>query len=214
MSELTFDAQEIEVRETVVSEISKPFDLQNGPLIRINLFALNDSENVLFLLLHHIISDGWSMGILIRDLAVIYKQLTSNNKVNNLPALQIQYADYAKWQNDWLQKNKEPLLNYWLDELKDSSPVLELPTDFPRPPVSRYHGAVLTQKLSAETRQKIRDFGKKYEATDFMILLSVFYILLYRYTRQTEYQHRNSHFRTQPKRGRKSDRMFCKYTRA
>ena len=135
--------------------------------------------------MHHIISDGWSMGILYRELSVLYEAF-SKGKPSPLPELPIQYADFAVWQREWLQgKNLEEQLTFWKEQLRDIT-TLELPTDHPRPPVQTFHGATHTVQLPKELTEALQGLSRKEGVTLFMTLLTAFQGLLHRYTGQDD----------------------------
>src|SRR5215212_2627190 len=130
-----------DVQRLAAEEAQRPFDLAHGPLVRANLLRLGDREHVLLLTLHHIISDGWSLGVLLRDVMGFYEARTTATP-STLPDLPIQYGDYAVWQRQWLQGDVlERQLGYWKGRLDGATPTLDLPTDHPRPAVQSFRGA-------------------------------------------------------------------------
>ncbi|ARU62956.1 hypothetical protein CBW65_19690 [Tumebacillus avium] len=164
------------------AEATRPFDLEAGPLLRAALVQHRETEHTLLLTLHHIAADGWSMGVLIRELTALY-----GNAAHPLAELPIQYADYASWQREWLQGDTlEAGLAYWKQQLGGTQPVLQLPTDRLRPAVQTYRGAVEHTLLSAELLSAVQQVGEREEATLFMTLLAAFQTLLYRYTGQED----------------------------
>jgi NRPS condensation-like uncharacterized protein len=177
---------QVEIQRIGIEQSQRPFDLVNGPLLRWMLLQISDREHVLLFEMHHIVTDGWSLGIIIRELSALYQELTTG-KPACLPELPIQYADFAVWQRQHLQGEKlESQLSYWKQQLKNATPLLQLPTDRPRPPVQTYRGAKLSFQLSQNLTQAIEAIAQKHEATLFMTLLTVFKILLYRYTGQED----------------------------
>lgn len=127
--------REAEVQRRVLEEAQKPFDLATGPLLRVGLLVLDAEEHLLLLTMHHIVSDGWSTGVLIREFVALYEALSAGRR-SPLPELAIQYADYAVWQREWLQGEVlERQLTYWKGQLQGAPAVLELPTDRPWPAV-------------------------------------------------------------------------------
>ncbi|HEX5715840.1 MAG TPA: amino acid adenylation domain-containing protein, partial [Thermoanaerobaculia bacterium] len=166
-----------EVRRLLLAEVREPFDLVNGPLWRLRLLKLAPGDHVVLLTMHHIISDGWSMRVLVRELAALY----GNAADTALPPLPIQYADFAVWQRKELAG--EAQLGWWREQLAGELPVLELPLDHPRPPVQTFRGAKLPVTLPAEA---LRNLARGQGATLFMALLAGFLTLLHRYTRQTD----------------------------
>ncbi|WP_051188157.1 amino acid adenylation domain-containing protein [Brevibacillus thermoruber] len=177
---------EEELMRLIQEELERPFDLTKGPLIRFSLVALGEQEHVLLLTMHHIVSDGWSLGILMKELTELYKAYTCGTEPN-LPELQIQYADYALHQRNWLQGEVlERQLAYWKKQLSGSPPVLQLPTDKPRPPVQSYRGACEVFKIPNKLTTELKALGHRHGATLFMTLLAAFQALLCRYTGQED----------------------------
>ena len=174
--------RESAVRQQVIDESLRPFDLSSGPLIRSALFRLAEVEHVLLITLHHIIADGWSMGILVRELTALYLASISGT-VASLPDLPIQYADYALWQQERLPGEAlDAHLAYWRGQLQDSPTALSLPTDRPRPPVQTFEGAVEPFELSPALTESLKDLSQRAGLTLFITLLAAFQILLARYT--------------------------------
>lgn len=172
--------------KVAAEEARRPFDLAVGPLLRAKLLRLSPTEQVLLLTMHHIVSDGWSMGVLYRELTVLYEAY-SQGKPSPLPELPIQYADYGVWQRAYLEGEViETQLAYWKQQLAGAPPMLDLPTDRPRPPLETFQGTnqpfALSHSLSAGLKQLCRREG----VTLFMALLAAFKILLSRYTRQND----------------------------
>ena len=177
--------REARARQITDTEARQPFDLEAGPLLRAQLLRLAAEEHLLLLNVHHIVSDGWSMGVLWRELSSGYNAFVSGH-APDLPRLPIQYADYAVWQREWLQGEVlEGQLAYWKEKLADLS-TLELPTDRPRPPVPSYQGAHLTFDLPAPLTQALKELGRREGATLFMTLLAAFQVLLHRYSGQED----------------------------
>src|SRR5712691_6415080 len=178
--------REAEAQRVAIEEIHHPFDLARGPLIRASLLRLEEQEHVVLLLIHHIISDGWSDGILLRDLATLYEAF-SEGSPSPLPDLPIQYADYALWQREWLQGEVlESLLAYWKQQLGGELPVLKLPTDRPRPAIQSIRGARHSFALPKPLTQAIKALSRREGVTLFMTLLAAFKALLFRYTGQDD----------------------------
>ena len=160
--------------------------LARGPLFRIRLFQLEDEEHVLHFNMHHIISDFWSFGVMAREIAALYTAFIKG-KPADLPELPVQYADYAVWQRQWLQGEAlEAQLNYWKDKLGGELPVLELPTDRPRPAVQTHRGAIESLALSKELTEALQAISRREGVTLFMTLLAAFKTLLYRLTGQED----------------------------
>ncbi len=163
-----------------------PFDLRQGPLLRVELLKLGAQEHLFLFSNHHIISDEWSMQVLVRDVLVLYNAY-SKGEANPLATLPIQYKDYAAWQVKELSGEKlESHRQYWLDQFSGELPVLELPSDRPRPPVQSYKGEQLYFKLSGDLSKQLNEFLSDQGSTLFMGLLSLIKTLLYRYTGQSD----------------------------
>jgi len=170
----------------VSEEAQRPFDLANGSLLRTTLWKLGEEEHVLLLNMHHIISDDWSIGIFFNELSKLYKAF-SQGKPSPLPALPIQYADFAHWQRQWLSGEVlEKQLNYWKQQIAGAPPLLELPTDWPRPPVQRFRGATEPLQITPELTEQLKTLSQQTGTTLFMTLLSAFATLLSRYSGQTD----------------------------
>ncbi|MEH2001260.1 MAG: amino acid adenylation domain-containing protein [Nostoc sp.] len=182
LTELPESEREIACQQLATAEAIRPFDLANSGLIRASVLQLTELEHVLLLTLHHIVFDAWSVGVLMRELATIYSALC-NNLSPELPELQIQYADFAIWQRQWLQTEVlQRQLNYWQQLLKNAPSLLELPTDRPRPAIQTFRGARQHIKLSIELSEALANFSKQEKATLFTTLFTAFVTLLYRYT--------------------------------
>lgn len=181
LSGLTSAAWESEVKRLAEEETRRPFDLSQGPLLRARLLYRNAETQVLLLTLHHIISDGWSMGVFLREIAALY-QTFSTNTYTPLPELPIQYADYADWQRQWLQgETLEHLAAYWQEQLAGMPAVLPLPTDRTRPPTKTFQGNDLYFSIPAELQSSIQDLGRAEGVTLFMILLATLKVMLHYY---------------------------------
>ncbi|MFQ5794231.1 MAG: amino acid adenylation domain-containing protein, partial [Candidatus Bipolaricaulia bacterium] len=186
LRELPEAEQEAEVRRRVTEEAQRPFDLARGPLMRVTLLRLGKRDHVLLLTIHHIVCDGWSIGILVRELAMLYKAFSTGNP-SPLPELPIQYADFAHWQREWLQGEVlESQLSYWKQQLGDDPPVLQLPTDRPRPPVQTFRGATQFFELPKALYESLKALSRREDVTLFMTLLAVFQALLSRYSGQED----------------------------
>ncbi|MGE5402079.1 MAG: amino acid adenylation domain-containing protein, partial [Ignavibacteriales bacterium] len=172
----------VELQKAMNDEIAKPFDLSHGPLYRIKLFKTGISDYIFMITMHHIISDGWSMVILIRELVELYKSFV-NNEDPHLPDLEIQYTDFSEWQRKWLtgETLKRQLL-YWKNELEGIKSLIELPTDFPRPAVQTFNGATRKTVFTKTILEKLREFSRMEGVTPYMTLLAAFQSLLHRYT--------------------------------
>ncbi|MCP4415555.1 MAG: amino acid adenylation domain-containing protein, partial [Chloroflexi bacterium] len=166
--------------------VQQPFDLENGPLLRFHLLRLSPTEHILLLVFHHIIVDGWSVGIMLDELTAFYDAFCQNQQPK-LPKLPIQYADYTLWQRDWLSGERlQTQLDYWQIELAGDLPLLQMPTDSPRPLVKNHNGAFDSLMLSARLSEQITVLCQQNGATPFMFLLAAFKVLLFRYTAQED----------------------------
>lgn len=163
-----------------------PFDLSQGPLIRVTLLQLDQQDHIVLLNMHHIISDGWSMGVLIREIAVLYNAFL-NRQPSPLPELPIQYADFAQWQQEWLTGEVlEKQISYWKDKLNTNLPVLELPTDRSRPAVQTLNGDNYHVLIPKKLGDSLKALSRQEDVTLFMTLIAAFKVLLYRYTGQQD----------------------------
>jgi amino acid adenylation domain-containing protein len=181
LREVPAEKREAEARRIATEEAHCPFDLTNGPLLRVKLLQFDETEHVLLLNLHHIVSDGWSIGVLIREVGTLYAAFVTG-KPSPLPALPIQYADFALWQREWLPgKVLETQLTYWQKQLADIS-ILSLPADRPRPAIQTYRGATQTLSLPKPLSEALEALSQQEGITLFMTLLAAFQTLLYRYT--------------------------------
>ncbi|MFY7822553.1 MAG: aeruginoside biosynthesis non-ribosomal peptide synthetase AerB [Planktothrix agardhii] len=174
------------VEEIVAQELQKPFDLTQSPLLRFTLFDLGYEDYILVPVIHHIIIDGWSKGILFKELSSFYQALLSNSTAS-LPKLPIQYADFAVWQRQWLQGEVlANQLNYWKKQLAAAPPLLELPTDKPRPPIPSFRGSSICFKIDSDVTEKLKSLSQKSGVTLFMTLLATLNTLLFRYSNQKD----------------------------
>ncbi|WP_240360579.1 non-ribosomal peptide synthetase [Pyxidicoccus caerfyrddinensis] len=186
LSTLPPEAREAGARRLAVTEAGEPFDLVRGPLFRASLARLEPDKHVLLLTMHHIVSDGWSMGVLIRELAALYLAAASG-KALRLAPLPVQYADYTVWQRDWLRGEVlDAWLGFWKQQLGGAPHALELPTDRPRPAVQTFHGAGHAFTLSPELSRQLEALGQEHNATLFMVLLAAWQTLLHRYSGQDD----------------------------
>lgn len=185
LQDLDPSQQEAKIQEIALREASGAFDLTQGPLFRLKLLRLDPETHIALITMHHIISDGWSVGILIEEMVALYTALAAGQTAV-LPPLPIQYADYAQWQQAWLEGDAvQEQLAYWQRQL-DGLPVLELPTDRPRPAQQTTNGAKQWFQLSAELAQGIAEFSQREGVTQFMVLTAVLQILLYRLSGQED----------------------------
>jgi amino acid adenylation domain-containing protein/non-ribosomal peptide synthase protein (TIGR01720 family) len=174
------------LKELIEKEKNRPFNIEKGPLFRISLIKLSELANVLILNMHHIISDGWSMGILVREALANYLAF-AEGKTSPAEDLRIQYKDYASWQNMVLESQEiKEQEAFWVEKLSGEIPVLDLPTDRARPAVQTQNGAVRRINLNLETSAMLRESAKALGVTPFMLTLSMFYSLLNRLTGQDD----------------------------
>jgi len=180
------DRREAELRRLAGVEARRPFDLSGDLMLRAQLYQLGPGDQAVMLVLHHAAADGWSMGILYRELSVFYRALRENVPAE-LPELPIQYADYAAWQQDYFQgPTLQRLLDYWKERLSGAPPLLELPTDRPRPAIQTYRGEVEVLTLAPALLSALKAFSREQRVTLFMTLLSGFNALLHRLTDRTD----------------------------
>ena len=178
--------QSTEVQRLMAQEIQRPFDLAKGPLLRVLLLRVSEQEHILLLVMHHIISDAWSVGIFMQELSVLY-QAFQDGKPSPLPELPIQYADFAHWQRTWLQGEVlESQLNYWRQQLNGKIPALELPTNRPRSSSQNNRGASQSLTLSEQFTQALKILSQQERGSLFITLLTAFEALLHRYTGQKD----------------------------
>ena len=171
-----------EIAQFIKEEGKRLFDFEKGPLLRVTLLRLKKEEHLLILTEHHLIHDGWTQGVLLREFIEIFTAY-SEGKEHTLPALSIQYADFAIWQRNYLQGEMlERHLDYWKEKLSGLGPVLELPTDRPRPSVISGEGAMRAFHLPGPLTLQLKDFSRRNGVTLFMTMLAVFKTFLYRYT--------------------------------
>ncbi|QVK34090.1 non-ribosomal peptide synthetase [Pseudomonas syringae] len=170
----------------VQQEMQRPFDLEQGPLLRVRLLNLNTDEHVLILTQHHIVSDGWSMPIMVDELVRLYEGYSQGRAVS-LTALDLQYADYALWQRTWMEAGEQARqLDYWKQQLGDQQPILELPADRPRPVVQSHAGARLAVELEPALIDGLKQVARQQGVTLFMLLLASFQSLLHRHSGQSD----------------------------
>ncbi|WP_322029488.1 non-ribosomal peptide synthetase [Paraburkholderia sp. J76] len=186
-----FDWREASLSDAQIDEAaralaSEPFDLAQGPLLRAALYRAGGERSLLVLAMHHIVSDGWSVQVLLEELVAHYRAAVLKEPLN-LPALPVQYADYAAWQREWLEAGeKDRQLAYWRAALGEAQPVLALPTDAPRHAHASYRAARYRMALPAELSQAVKSRAQGSSATPFMVLLAAFQALLHRYTGQQD----------------------------
>ncbi|BDI19712.1 hypothetical protein ANSO36C_55140 [Nostoc cf. commune SO-36] len=183
ISNLPANQLEAEVKQQALQEAQTPFDLKKDLLLRVKLLRLGEEEHVVLLTMQHIVSDGWSTGILVQELATLYEAFCNGELLSPLPPLPIQYVDFAAWQRQWLQGEVlETQMAYWRKQLADAPKVLELPTDYPRPAIQTFRGATYSFNLSHQLSLALNKLSQQQGSTLFMTLLAAFQSLLYRYT--------------------------------
>jgi amino acid adenylation domain-containing protein len=179
-------ALDIEVRRLASEEAQRPFDLARGPLLRSALLRLAPSEHVLLFNVHHIVSDGWSMGVLVREVTTLYRA-AAQGEPSPLPRLPVQYADFAVWQREWLRDEAlDRQMAFWRERLAGAPASLDLPTDRPRPPVQSFRGATVHTEFGPELTRDLRALGRSRGATLFMVLFAATVALLRRLTGQED----------------------------
>jgi amino acid adenylation domain-containing protein len=180
------EAQRAQAQEHVMREERGAFDLRQGPLLRTTLLRLSDQEHLLVIVIHHIVSDGWSMRVISQELSSLYAAF-SRGEPSPLPDLPIQYADYAVWQRSWLKGERlQSQLAYWRRQLDGCPPLLELPTDYVRPPIQTHRGAKEELVLSRDLTVALRMLGRQEGVTLFMTLFTAFSTLLHRHSGQDD----------------------------
>jgi len=186
LTHLPREEREAEVRKLIKEEARTGFDLSRGPLLRVKALKLEEEEHILLYTMHHIVSDAWSMVVLMREVSALYEAINEGKK-SPLPELKIQYADYACWQRSYLRGEVlERHLQYWRKQLDGKLPVMELPGDYPRPPVPSYRGAVKSVLLPAKMIESLKVLSRRGGVTLSMVLLTAFKTLLYKYTSQED----------------------------
>ncbi|MED2795925.1 amino acid adenylation domain-containing protein, partial [Bacillus wiedmannii] len=170
----------IEQVQEAIQAFIRPFDLSTGPLLRVSLFKIDTDRHILIVDMHHIISDGVSTKILIDDFTKLYAE-------DSLEESRIRYRDYAVWQNEFMKSEKlKEQETYWKEQFQGDIPILNLPTDYPRPPVFSHEGTSLNFQIGQEITEKLKLIGKQQNATLYMVLLAAYNTLLYKYTGQEE----------------------------
>ncbi|HEX7772080.1 MAG TPA: amino acid adenylation domain-containing protein, partial [Pyrinomonadaceae bacterium] len=178
--------RETEAQLLLTLEAQKPFNIEEVPLFRATLLLLSPREHILLLTMHHIISDGWSRGVLVRELVQFYEAFASGRS-STLPELTVQYVDFAVWQREWLQGEVlDKQVSYWKEKLAGAPSLLQLPTDRPRPPVQGFSGARQAVVIPQDLTESLRELGESKNATLFMTLLAAFEVLLFRHTGQDD----------------------------
>ncbi len=180
------EEQRLETKKIAADEARQPFNLESGPLLRVKVIILKPDDHILLITIHHIIADGWSIGVLLNEFATLYQDF-STRKTSQLAGLPIQYADFSIWQRQRLQGEKlKEELEYWKNTIGINPPVLELPADHPRPATQSFNGQTIKQHLSDNLAGNLIQLSRKEGTTLFMTLLAAFQTLLHRYTGQEE----------------------------
>jgi amino acid adenylation domain-containing protein len=186
LSHLPAAERHAEAKRCAIAEASRPFDLERGPLLRVQLLRLSAEEHVLLVTMHHIVSDGWSIGVLIREVAALYAAYVRGEE-SPLEELPIQYADFAYWQRTWLQGEVlAGQLDYWRAELAGAPAVINLPLDRPRLPTTEHHAARHALEISVGLTEALKQLGQQRDATLFMVLHAAFLSLLHYHTREVD----------------------------
>ncbi|WP_263357603.1 non-ribosomal peptide synthetase [Acidicapsa ligni] len=186
LTQLTGEAQECELQSWIGQAARVPFDLAQGPLLRATLIKLGSDSHALLLVMHHIISDGWSLGIAIREFAEFYRHAVEGTESTIAP-LAIQYTDFADWQRKWLDGGElDRQLPYWKKQLAGAPPVVQFPADHRRPQVESSDGHRLLMVIPVETVTALEQLARQEGSTLFMLMLAAFNVLLYRYSGQND----------------------------
>jgi amino acid adenylation domain-containing protein len=186
LSDFSSAQGQCDLQELIRQEASLPFDLSRAPLLRLRLVRFSREEYLLILTMHHLISDGWSMGVFMREMAAIYPAMC-RSEVPLLPELQFQYADYSLWQRRWIEEGAlQNQLAYWRKQLAGPLPILELPTDHPRPLAQTFTGKQYRFKWDIDFLNHLRTFSSRNGVTLFMALMAGFQAVIHRYTGQTD----------------------------
>lgn len=179
-------ARQTEIERLLRAQAHAPIDLETGPVWQAALFRVEEQKHLLFLKMHHIVSDGWSLGVLGREMAALYDAF-SQGKPSPLPPIEVHYRDYAQWQRQRMQGEQlEAHLRYWREQLAGIPSSIDLPARGPRPAVQRHRGGHRQALIATELVESARTLGRSEKATLYVVLLAVFQIVLARYTRQTD----------------------------
>ncbi|WP_421548355.1 non-ribosomal peptide synthetase [Pseudomonas sp. QD4] len=185
-SALDAAARESRLQQLADSEAHTPFNLETGPLLRVCLVKAGEQEHYLVLTLHHIVTEGWAMDIFARELSALYEAFIDDRE-SPLEPLPVQYLDYSVWQRQWLEAGeRQRQLDYWTTQLGYEHPLLELPSDRPRPPVQSHQGELYRFDLSDDLAARVRAFNAQQGLTLFMTMTATLAVLLYRYSGQTD----------------------------
>ncbi len=186
VSEMEGECREREVRRVIECEARRGFELEKGPMIRVGMIKEREGERVMMVTMHHIASDGWSMGVMVREVVEMYEAYREGRE-SELGELEIQYGDYAEWQREWLTGPVlDEQVSYWKKRLEGAESALEIPTDRPRPPVQSFRGGTEEAVIEQELVEELRRLSRREGVTMFMTMLAVFKMLLHRYTGQLD----------------------------
>ncbi len=186
LRQYSISEQDQQTQSSIQALAEQPFDLINGPLLRVGLIRLSDTDQLLLVAMHHIVADAWSIDLLRRELSHFYRA-ARQDQPSQLPALSVQYADFAAWQRQWLQgQSLEQQLGYWQKQLT-SVPILDLPSDYPRPLVQSFRGALHQFQLPEQLVAQLKQLSRREDSTLFMTMLAAFQTLLYRYSGQADF---------------------------
>jgi surfactin family lipopeptide synthetase A len=178
--------QQLNLEDRLHEEARRPFNLSKGPIFRAVVYRLSGIEHILFFVVHHIAFDGWSFRIFLSELSEVYTA-SIENRPASLPDLSIQYADFAFWHQQWLQRGAiRKQMDYWLAKLGGELPILNMPADFPRPPHQSLNGSIERMHIEHELIEQLTAVGRLENATLYMVLLAAFTVLLHRYTGQRD----------------------------
>ena len=211
--ELPEEEREAAARQLSLEEFRKPFDLAHAPLLRVSLIEIKETEHILLLAIHHIISDGWSLGVLVREVSELY-DVFATGRPSPLDELPIQYADFAVWQRDWLAGAR--LESHFLLEKTTCrrTPCARIAHGLSRPAMQSLRGATINLLLSASLKQDLEALGRKHDATLFMVLLAAFQLLAPALHRKERHCPRHGHRQPQPRRNRTADRVLHQHAGA
>ena len=187
LSALAAQARQAQMMSLAFQEAQTPFDLAHDPLLRLTLLRLNETEHVLLLTIHHIVSDGWSVGnVLLHEMTTLYVDFTEG-RLSSLDPLPIQYGDFALWQREWLAGARlDAQMAYWQQQLQGVPPLLELETDYPRPAIQNFAGDTFNFSINATLVGALKSLSQAHGATLFMTLMAGFSALLARYSNQND----------------------------
>lgn len=186
LSQLAVEEKNARLEEYLNEEALRSFDLKQGPLLRASLYKMDDFEYIMAVTMHHIVSDGWSLGIFVKEICMVYDTLINGREIL-LPKLPIQYVDFTMWQKEWFTGELyEKQFNYWREKLKDAPQLLGLTTDYQRPSVPSFIGKRIYFELPEKLTANMKQIAKDNNATLFMVLLTAFNVLLYKYTNQED----------------------------